>query len=70
MIYTSSELIFIKLFTTIKTLLNLTWLNINPESLIIVGNQARYVSRSTYLECLPALGKSYASLGEDWVRII
>ena len=34
MIYTSSELIFIKLFTTSKTLLILTWLNINPESLI------------------------------------
>ena len=50
MIYISSELLFIKLFTTSKIFWTFTWLNINPESLIIGGNQARYVSRGTCLE--------------------
>ena len=67
MIYISSELLFIELFTTSKTFLIFTWLNINLESLIIGCNQARYVSRGTCLECLPPLGKSSAPLGECWV---
>ena len=67
MIYISSELIFIKLFTTSKTFLILIWLNINLELLIIGYNQGRYVGRDACLECLPPLGKSSASLGEDWV---
>ena len=62
-----SELLFIKLFTTSKTFFIMAWLNINLELLIIGSNQARYVSRGTCLECLRRLGKSSASLGEDWV---
>ena len=50
MIYISNKLLFIKLFTTSKTCLILTWLNINPELVIIGCNQAKYVSRSTCLE--------------------
>ena len=50
MIDISSELHFIKLFTTSKIFLILTWLNINPESLIIGCIQARYVSIGTCLE--------------------
>ena len=50
MIYISSELPFVKLFTTSKTFLILTWLNINLESLIIGCNKVRYVSRGTSLE--------------------
>ena len=50
MIYISSELLFVKLFTTSKTFLILTWLNINLESLIIGCNQVRYVSTGTCLE--------------------
>ena len=53
-----------KLFTTSKACLVFTWLNINLELLIIGCNQARYVSRSTCLSCLPPLEKSYASLGK------
>ena len=67
MIYITSELLSIKLFTTSRTFFILTWLNINLELLIIGCNQARYVSRGTCLECLPPLGKSSASLGEDRV---
>ena len=63
MIYVSSELLFIKLFTTSKASLVLTCLSINLELLMIDWNQARHVS----LECLPPLGKSSASLGEGWV---
>ena len=54
---------FIKLFTTNKGSLVLTWLNINFKLLIIGCSQARCVSRGTCLECLPPLGKSSASLG-------
>ena len=68
MIYISSELLFIKHFTTSKTFLILAWLNINLESLIIGCNQDRYVSRGTCLELLPPLGKSSASLGKGWVE--
>ena len=55
MIYISSELLFIKLFTASKASLVLTCLNINLELLIIGCNQARYMSRGSCLECLPAL---------------
>ena len=68
MIYISSELLFIKLFTTSKTFLILTCLNINLESLIIGCNQGRYVSRDTCSESLPPLGKSSASLGKGWME--
>ena len=44
MIYISRELLFIKLLTTSKIFLILTWLNINLELLKIGCNQARYVS--------------------------
>ena len=50
MIYLSSELLFIKLFTTSKIFLILTWLNINLKLLKIGCNQTRYVSRGTWLE--------------------
>ena len=50
MIYISSELLFIKIFTTSKTFLIWTWLNINPELLITGCNQVRYVSRGTCSE--------------------
>ena len=50
MIYRSSELLFIKLFTTSKIFLILTWLNINLKLLRIGCNQASYVSRGTCLE--------------------
>ena len=54
MSYISSELLFIKLVTTSKTFLILTWLDINLESLIIGCNQARYVTRGTsYNDCYP-----------------
>ena len=65
MIYISSELLFIKLFTTSKIFLILTWLNINFELLKIGCNQTRYVSRDTYLEWLPLPEKSSASLGDN-----
>ena len=53
MIYISSELLFIKLLTTSKIFLILTWLNINLKLLKIGCNQARYVSRGTCQERLP-----------------
>ena len=56
MIYISSELLFIKLFTTSKTFLVLAWLNVNLKLLKIGCNQTRYVSRGTCLEWLPSLG--------------
>ena len=56
MFYISSELFFIKLFTTSKIFLILTWLNINFELLKIGCNQTRYVSRGTCLEWLPPQG--------------
>ena len=65
MIYISSELHFIKLVTTSKTFLILTWLNINLKLLKIGCNQTRYVSRSTCLEWLPSPEKSSASLGNN-----
>ena len=65
MIYKSSELLFIKLFTTSKIFLILTWLNINFELLNNGCNQTRYVSRSTCLEWLPRPDKSSASLGDN-----
>ena len=46
----SSEIFFIKLFTTSKILLTLIWLNINLKLLKIGCNQTRYVSRGTCLE--------------------
>ena len=68
MIYISTELLFITLFTTSKAYLVLTCLNINLELLIVGCNQGRCVSRGTCLECLPRLDKSSASLGEGWVE--
>ena len=50
MIYISSELLFIKVFATNKIFLILTCLNINLRLLKIGCNQARYVSRDTWLE--------------------
>ena len=50
MIYISSELLLIKLFTASKIFLILTWLNINLKLLKIGFNQARYASRGTCLE--------------------
>ena len=50
MIYISCELLFIKLFTTSKIFLILTWLNINLKLLKFGCNQTRYVSRDTCLE--------------------
>ena len=58
---------FIKLFTTSKTSLVLTCLNINLELLIIDCNQGRYASRDTCVESLQPLDKSSASLGKGWV---
>ena len=52
MIYISTELLFIKLFTTSKLFLILTWLNINLKLLKIGCSQTRYVSRGTCLEWL------------------
>ena len=54
MFYISSELLFIKLLTTSKIFLILTWLNINFELLKIGCNQTRYGSRG--LEWLPPQG--------------
>ena len=65
MIYISSESLFIKLFTTSKIFLILTWLNINFELLKIGCNQATYVSSSTCFEWLPPSEKSSASLGDN-----
>ena len=65
MIYISSELLFIKLFTTSKIFSILTWLNINLKILKIGCNQTRYVGRGTSLEWLPPPGKSSASLGNN-----
>ena len=65
MIYISSELLFIKLFTKSKIFLTLTWLNINFELLKIGCNQTRYVSRGTCLEWLPPPEKSSASLDNN-----
>ena len=62
MIYISSELLFIKLFTTSKIFVILTWLNINFE---IDCNHTRYVSRGTCLECLSPPEKSSGSLGNN-----
>ena len=43
--------VFIKVFTSSKTILVLTSLNTNLELLIMIGcNQARYMSRGTSLE--------------------
>ena len=56
MFYISSELLFIKLLTTSKIFLILTWLNINFELLKIGCNQTRYGSRGTRLEWLPPQG--------------
>ena len=42
--------VFYQTFHTSKTFLTLTCLNINPESLRIGCNQARYVSRGTCSE--------------------
>ena len=61
----SSELLFIKLFTTSKIFLILTWLINNFELLQIGCNQTRYVSRGTCLEWLPPPEKSSASLGNN-----
>ena len=55
---------FIKVFTTSKTFLILTYLNSNLELLITGCNEARYLSRGTSLECFPPIGKSTASLGK------
>ena len=65
MIYIYSESLFIKLFTTRKIFLILTWLNINFALLKIGFNQTRYVSRRTCLEWLPPPEKSFASLGDN-----
>ena len=65
MIYISSELLFIKLFTTIKIFSILRWLNINLKLLKIGCNQTRYVSRGTCLEWLPPPEKSYVSLSNN-----
>ena len=62
-----STVFFIKLFTTSKASLVLTWLNINLELLTNGCNQARYVSRGKCLECLPPLGKSFASPDKVWL---
>ena len=56
---------FTKFFTTIKTLLVWTCLNTNPDLLITLYNQARYVSKGTSLGCLSSLGKSSASLSKS-----
>ena len=56
MIYISSESLFIKLLTTSKIFLILTWLNINFELLKIGCNQNRCVGRGTCLEWLPPQG--------------
>ena len=45
MIYISSELLFIKLFTTTKIFSILTWLNINLKLSKIGCNQTRYVEQ-------------------------
>ena len=63
MIYISSESLFIKLFTTSKIFLILTWLSISLKLLKIGCNQTRYVSRGICLEWLPPPEKSSASLG-------
>ena len=65
MIHISSELFFIKLFTTSKIFLILTWLNINFELLKFGCNETRYVSRGTCLEWLPLPEKSSASLSNN-----
>ena len=65
MIYISSQLLFIKLLTTSKIFLILTWLNINFELLKISCNQARYMGRGTCLGWLPPPEKSSASLGNN-----
>ena len=65
MIYMSSELLFIKLFTASKIFLILTWLNINLELLKIGCNQTRYLSRDTSSELLPPPEKSSPSLGNN-----
>ena len=59
---------FINAFTTSKTFLVLTCLNINIELLIIGCSQARFVTRGTCLDCLPPLGKSSNSLGKGWMK--
>ena len=56
MIYISNELLFIKLFTTSKIFLILTWLIINFKLLKIGCNQTRHVGRGTCLEWLPPQG--------------
>ena len=54
MIYISSELLFIKLFTTSKIFLILTWLNIHLKLLKIGCNQTRYMSRlHAWNDCHP-----------------
>ena len=65
MIYISSELLFVKLLTTSKIFLILTWLKINFKLLKIGCNEARYVGRGTCLEWLPPPEKSSASLGDN-----
>ena len=55
---------FTKFFTTIKTLLVWACLNTNPDLLITLYNQARYVSKGRSLGCLSSLGKSSASLSK------
>ena len=57
---------FVKEFTTSKASLILTCSAINFKLLITGCSQAWYVSRGTFLECLPSLEKSIASLGKGW----
>ena len=56
MIYISSELLFIKLFTASKIFLILTSLIINFKLIKIGCNQTKYVGRGTWLEWLPPQG--------------
>ena len=65
MMYISSELLFINLFTTSKIFFILAWLNINFELLKIGCNPTRYVSRGTCIEWLPPPEKSSTSLGNN-----
>ena len=65
MIYISSELLFIKLFTTSKMFLIFTWLNINLKLSKIGCNQTMYVSSGKCLEILPPPEKWSASLGSN-----
>ena len=56
MIYISSELLFVKLLTTSKIFLILTWLDINFELLKTGYNQTRHVGGGTCLEWLQLQG--------------